>query len=104
MGTTRPRVEHFEPIMNMMERQLTSISSLLTHAGRLQLFVNIVLSSSPTYTMCSVSVPITVHDYFDRIRRHCMWRSSDFNTRSKPMVAWKNVQSQREKEGLESLT
>jgi hypothetical protein len=35
MGTTRPRVEHFEPIMNRMERQLASISSLLTHAGRL---------------------------------------------------------------------
>jgi hypothetical protein len=86
MGTTKPRVEHYEPVMNKMERQLSSISSLLTHAGRLQL-VNSVLSSSPTYTMCSVSVPSTVHDYFDRIRRHCMWKSSDINKKSKPMVA-----------------
>jgi hypothetical protein len=61
MRTTRPRVEHYESVMNRMERQLSSISSLLTHAGRLQL-VNSVLSSSPTYTMCSVSVPSTVHD------------------------------------------
>jgi hypothetical protein len=48
--TTRPRVEHFEPIMIRMERQPTYISSLLTHAGRLKL-VNSVLSASPTYTM-----------------------------------------------------
>jgi hypothetical protein len=85
MGTTRPRVEHYEQVMNRMERQLSSISSQLTHAGRLQL-VNSVLSSAPIYTMCSVSVLSTVHDYFDRIRRHCLWRSSDITGRSKPMV------------------
>jgi hypothetical protein len=33
MGTTKPRVEHYEPIMSRMERQLTSISSLMTHVG-----------------------------------------------------------------------
>jgi hypothetical protein len=94
MGTTRPRVEHFESIMNRMERQLTSISSLLSHADRLKL-VNSMLSASPTYTMFLVSVPLTVHDYFDKIRRHCMWKKSDFNSRSMPMIAWKNAQNQR---------
>jgi hypothetical protein len=102
MGTTRPRVEHFEPIMNRMEKQLTSISSLLTHAGRLQL-VNSVFSSSPTYTMCSVAVPLTVHEYFDRIRRHCMWncmwKNLDFNSISKPMVAWKKCTKPKRKGG-----
>jgi hypothetical protein len=53
IGTTRPRVEHYDPIMNRMERQLISISSLLTYAGRLQL-VNSVLSASSTYAMCSL--------------------------------------------------
>jgi hypothetical protein len=61
MGTTRPRVEHYGPILNRMERQLTSISSF--HARHLQL-VNSVLTTSPTYTMCSLTVPITVHEYF----------------------------------------
>jgi hypothetical protein len=28
MGTTRPRVEHYAPLMNRMERQLASISSM----------------------------------------------------------------------------
>jgi hypothetical protein len=57
MGTTRPRVEHFEPIMNRMEWQLTSISSLLTHAAKLKL-VNSVLSASPPYAMCSLLIPL----------------------------------------------
>jgi hypothetical protein len=97
MGATRPRVEHYGPSMNRMERQLTSISSLLTHASRLQL-VNSVLSTSPTCTMCSLAVPITVHEYFDRARRHCMWRNSDNNAKNRPLVAWKNAQNPRGKE------
>jgi hypothetical protein len=71
MGTTKPRVEHFAPLMNRVERQLTSISNMLTYVGKLQL-VNSVISSLPTYTMCSISVPVEVHEYVDRARRHCM--------------------------------
>jgi hypothetical protein len=88
MGTTRPRVEHYRPILNRMERQLTSISSFLMHTGHLHL-VSSILTASPTYTMCSLVVPITIHEYFDRVRRHCMWRNSDNNAKSKPLVTWK---------------
>jgi hypothetical protein len=62
MGTIKPKVEHFAPLTNRGERQLTSISSMLTYVGKLQL-VNSILSSLPTYTMCSVSVPIAVLEY-----------------------------------------
>jgi hypothetical protein len=37
MGTTKPRVEHFTPLMNRVERQLTSISNMLTYAAASQL-------------------------------------------------------------------
>jgi len=47
LGTTKPRVDHFEPLMSKTERKLTTTSNFLTHAGRLQL-VNSVLSSLPT--------------------------------------------------------
>jgi hypothetical protein len=73
MGSTKQRVEHFAPLMNRVERQLTSTSSMFTHAGKLQL-VNSVLSLLPTYTMCSVPVPIVVHEDIDRARRHYLWR------------------------------
>jgi hypothetical protein len=71
MGTSKPRVEHFTPLMDRAERQLTSISSMLTYAGKLQL-INSVLSSLSTYTICSVSVSIVVLEYYDRAKRNCM--------------------------------
>jgi hypothetical protein len=102
MGTTKPKVEHFAPLMNKAERQLTSISSMLTYARKLQL-VNSVLSSLPTYTMCSVSIPVAVHEYFDRATRNCMWRNSYINARSKPMIAWKKCTKLKRKGGLDII-
>jgi len=86
LGTTKPRVDHFEPLMSKTERKLTTTSNFLTHAGRLQL-VNSVLSSLPTFAMCTLQVPATVLDYIDRARRHCLWRGSDSNAKIKPLVA-----------------
>jgi hypothetical protein len=99
MGTTKPRVEHFAPLMNRVERQLTSISNILTYVGKLQL-VNSILSSLPTYTMCSISVPVEVHEYVDRARRHYMWRNSEANAKDKPIVAWKKCTRPKRKGGL----
>jgi hypothetical protein len=58
-------------IMNRTERRLSAVSNFLTHAGRLEL-VNSVLSSLPTYAMCTLQVPIGVLEYIDRARRHCL--------------------------------
>jgi hypothetical protein len=71
MGTTKPRVEHYALLMNRVERQPTSISSMLTQASKLQL-VNSVLSSLPTFTLCYVQVPVAVLEYFGRARRYGM--------------------------------
>jgi hypothetical protein len=57
MGSMKPKVEHYAPLMDKVERQLTSISNMLIHVGCLKL-VNSVLSSMLTYTMCSVMVPV----------------------------------------------
>jgi hypothetical protein len=102
MGTTKPRVEHFAPLVNRVKRQLTSISSMLSYAGKLQL-VNLVLSSLPTFTMCSVAIPMVVHEYVDRARRHCMWRNSKSNAKCKPLVAWKKCTRPKRKGGLEII-
>jgi hypothetical protein len=97
MGTTKPRVEHFGFIMNKVERRLTATSNFLSHAGRLEL-VNSVLSSLPTYAMCTLQLPILVIEYIDRERRHCLWRGSDSNAKMKPLVVWKKCRSQKERE------
>jgi hypothetical protein len=89
--------------MNRVEIQLTSTSSMLTQAGKLQL-VNSVMSSLPPFTMCSVQVSVVVHEYFNRARRYCMRSNSEINAKSKPLVAWKNAQDLRGKEDLVSST
>jgi hypothetical protein len=61
------------------------------------MLVNSVLSSSPTYIMCSMAVPIIVHEYFDGARRHYMWRNLDSNAKSKPLVAWKKCTEPKRK-------
>jgi hypothetical protein len=99
MGTTKPRVEHFETLMNKVERRLTATSNFLTHAGRLQL-VNSVLSSLPTYAMCSLQLPVTVLKHIDRARKHCLWRGSDINAKMKPLVAWEKCSKPKKKGGL----
>ena len=101
MGTTKPRVEHFGFIMNKVERRLTATSNFLSHAGRLEL-VNSVLSSLPTYAyaMCTLQLPISVIEYIDRARRHCLWRGSNSNAKMKPLVAWKKCSKPKRKGGL----
>jgi hypothetical protein len=99
MGTTKPRVEHYGPIMNRTERRLSAVSNFLTHAGRLEL-VNSVLSSLPTYAMCTLQVPVAVLEYIDRARRHCLWRGSESNAKMKPLVAWKKCCKSKKKGGL----
>jgi hypothetical protein len=99
MGNYKPRVIHFAPLMHRIERQLTSTSSLLTHVGKLQP-VNSVLFSLPTYFICSVAISVEAHEYIDRARRHCLWRKSDFNAKSRPLVAWRKCTRPKKKGGL----
>jgi hypothetical protein len=47
--------------------------------------------------MCSAAVPIAILENFDRARRHCMWRNSDCNAKSKPLVAWKKCTRPKKK-------
>jgi hypothetical protein len=96
LGTTKPRVEHNGQIMNNTERKLSSISSVLSQAGRLQL-VNSVITSLPTYMMCTLEVLVAVLEYIDRTRRHCLWRNSDCNAKDKPPVASKKMYKDKEK-------
>jgi hypothetical protein len=85
MGTTKSEVVHFAPLMNRVERHLTSMVFLLTQAGKLQL-VNSVFSSLYMYSICSFAVPMAMLENVDRVRRHGMWRKSDSNAKSKPLV------------------
>jgi hypothetical protein len=99
MGSTKPRVEHFAPLINRAERQLPSIASMLTYASKLQL-VNSVLSSLPTFTMCSIDVPVAVLEYFNRARRNCMWHNSDINAKKQAYGCMEKMLKTKKERGL----
>jgi hypothetical protein len=74
MGLTKPQVKNYAPLISRIERKMLATSQFLSHAGRLQL-VNSVISSLPTYNMCSLKVPITVIEIIDKHLKNCLLES-----------------------------
>jgi hypothetical protein len=68
LGLTKPLVRDFAPLICRVERRLATSSQFLSYAGRLQL-INSVLSSLPTYYMCSLKLLVTVIDVIDKYRK-----------------------------------
>ena len=52
LGTTKPRVQDFLPLVNKCESRLGGVTYMLSQAGRLQI-TNAVLSALPTFYMYS---------------------------------------------------
>jgi hypothetical protein len=52
LGTTKPEVADFLPLISKCERRPVSISTLLSQVGRLQL-TNVVFSALPTFHLCT---------------------------------------------------
>jgi hypothetical protein len=73
LSLTKPTVADFWPLVNRCERHLSSISSFLSQAGRLQL-INAVFSALLTFAMCTYLLPKTVIKQIDKFRKHCLWR------------------------------
>lgn len=99
LGTTRPKVIDFAPLVDRIERRLSATSALLSYGDRITM-VNSVLSSLPTYYICSLSLPKSVIESIDRARRHCQWRGSDINSSRKSLVLWERVCQPKNTGGL----
>jgi hypothetical protein len=92
LGTTKPTLIEFTPLLTRIERRLSGISKHLSYNGRL-IMVNSVLSALPTFYMCSLKIPPQV------IRKHCLWSKGDINRKGKCLAAWVGcLQNQSTKE------
>lgn len=87
MGLTKPEIDALLPMIQKIERRMSSTSQFLSQAGRLQM-VNSFFSSLRTYIMCTLRLPKTIVKQIDRYRRHCLWRGSDINAKKPPQAAW----------------
>jgi hypothetical protein len=56
LGTAKPSFEEYSPMLTRIERRLSGISKFLSYDGRL-ILVNFVLSTLPTFYMCSLKIP-----------------------------------------------
>jgi hypothetical protein len=68
MGTTKPRMDDLTPLMDRIKRRLNACSVYLSYSGRLEM-VNTVLTSTATYAMCLIKLPVGVIENIDRIRK-----------------------------------
>lgn len=55
MGTTKPKIIDFAPLVDRVERWLPSIAAFLNHGQRLTM-VNFVLSAPPNFYMCTLKL------------------------------------------------
>lgn len=71
LGTTKPLIRDYAPLICRIERKLSASLVFLTYSRRLQL-INSVISSLPTYYMCTLSLPKIVVEMIDRFRKKCL--------------------------------
>jgi hypothetical protein len=62
--------------------------------------VNSVLTSLPTFYICSIKVPIDILNQIDKYRKHYLWNGGDVNAKKSPLAAWKMVTKPKSKGGL----
>jgi len=99
LGTTKPSVQDFSPLLNRIERRMSGFSRPLSYDGRL-ILVNVVLSALPTFYMCSLKIPTQVVKQIDVYRKHCLWSKGDINRKGSCLVAWETAYKPKNQGGL----
>ena len=99
LSIARPRAQDLLPIVDRCEKRLTGMSCFLNQADRLHM-TNVVLSSLPTFFLCTLVLPKAVIKQIDKYSKHCLWRGPDINARKPPKAAWKMVCKPKEEGGL----
>ena len=102
LGTTKPSVQDFSPLLNRIERKMSGFSRLLSYDGRL-ILVNAILSALPTFYMCSLKIPPQVVRQIDLYRKHCLWSKGDINRKGSRLVAWETTCKPKNHGGLDII-
>jgi hypothetical protein len=99
LGLSKPRLQHFFPVIQRIEKRLSCSSNFLYQAGRLEL-VNTVFSSLPTFFMCMLKILVTTIKQIDIYMKHCFWRGNDTNSKKPPLVVCNMITKPKDSGGL----
>jgi hypothetical protein len=69
LSSTKPTIQECLPLVHRVERRLISTTMFLTQGGKL-FMVNSVLSSLPTFFICSIQVSIEILNQIGKYKRH----------------------------------
>jgi hypothetical protein len=100
LGTTRPTVAELMPLVDRVERRLTSTAIWLTYGGRVT-YINAALTPLLIYALCVLKIPLQLIEFIDRARKHCLWRKTeDMEEKTYSLAAWDLVCKPKKKGGL----
>lgn len=98
LGTTKPKMEHFLPLIQKIEKKLGSTSMFLSQGGKLEM-VNSVFSSSAVFYAFTLKLHKGVIKQLDQLRKHCLWRGGDITSKKHSKAAWPMVCVSKNKGG-----
>jgi len=99
LGTSRPTIQDFMPLVSSVERSLSSTLSLMSHAGKLAL-LNSTVTSLLIDAMSTLHLPPKLIDLLDKIRRRCLWiKETEQGDKCNSLATWDMVCKHKNKGG-----
>jgi hypothetical protein len=99
LGTTKPTIQDFFPLLNKIEKRLCGVGKFLSYHGRL-ILINSVFTALPIFYMCCLKIPPQVIKQINVFRKHCLWSKGDINRRGSCLVAWETTCKPKDEGGL----
>jgi hypothetical protein len=101
LGTTKPSLDHFMPIVQRVEKRLSGIVDFLDYGGKL-LMVKSVLASLPISFMACLDIPVSIKDQLVKYMRYCLWRkkNTEVQSRGPALIVWEKFAGQKTKVAL----
>jgi hypothetical protein len=99
LGTTKPHIQDFMPLIQRVKGRLTCTSLMLSQGGKLEM-VNTVFSSSAIFYTGTIKLHKGVVKQLDKYMKHCLWRGSDLNSKKTLQRCLANGLSAKKQGGL----
>lgn len=91
LGTTKPTMTGLMPLVDRVERRISSITTLMCHGQKITL-INSLISSMVTFASRTFELPVKFIETFDKIRRRCLWtKKTEQGESCNSLIGWKGV-------------